>query len=539
MNKKAYNKVKYFFKSCPDFKKKNKYSNVHYLIVENGMSGEQIIMFDSKSSLNDFVKKSNKRILDTGKFKYSIDLQHTELEKNIYLEFLDEIIDLFDLIENCQLINKTEYHWKYRTYNFNWRCLIIYAREELEKYKAENPTPFGLEFNSIESYHKDQRIKDGITNLKLIENTLLQIEKTIKETNFREKEIGLDLVFAPIEGLKIEKLEIINKILNYRHPIIYKNFKWKRGIRVGNTRKDRFKVDVKVLSKMPFLNYGGLKRKTPVEAFKDTYPNNENTVFYYQKLGSIFYPIESKYIFPFYKTQNLQFHIQSLLVDLKDEYHYNQTFKSEDIQKYYKRIKFILGQISETKLHLEKILKPFIPFKFDPKFKEFIHEKVDKEKMIFSPWSGYEYHEHELLHCVEEHHKNIEVFIEIFQNVLKKKSPDSIKYNYSQFDTLFNYVDSNFILQMMEELGITKNYKFALNKKKYGSIRGLVESLIKFQVLNESNQIDTINIIAHQIGLRIKKPLNVTDTSEEFKKKGLAYLELNLSEEFKKRIREG
>lgn len=56
MNKEAYYKVKYSLKSCPEFAKKDSYSEIYYLIYDNGMAGNEIVLFDNKLALEKYQK---------------------------------------------------------------------------------------------------------------------------------------------------------------------------------------------------------------------------------------------------------------------------------------------------------------------------------------------------------------------------------------------------------------------------------------------------------------------------------------------------
>lgn len=533
MDKTAYKKFCYYIKSIPDYKSEDLQSiNFYYGLVNKGMAGIELLLFSSKEKLYSFTENRRKKLVKEGSASFLIGCEYNEQEKQRLQEYLENWSDLYDEIKRCQEYNKIHHHWEYRDYNFLWRVVIIQAREAIAGFKRDNSEIFEHEFHLIEGEESLQLLKDLITNIKLIENTVEYIETTIKKTNFYEDDEIL-IPFKHSDNLKIEALEKLNMVFNYIHPTSMRYVPWMRGIKVEyKERQDRYDVYVQVLYKGPKVRFNHGVR-TPKEAFEEQFIlKKENIKFHYQKLKTVIMPCNQKYIYPFWMVNDIGSNIEKLIVEFKDEVNYNLNFANDKMGKYYSRITHILDRLFYTKSQLEKILKPFKPSKFDPKFLEYLDTIVDKEKLDFSPWCRYHHDEHVLVYCVEQQHENVKKLIKILEIFLEKKNSDCIKFSYSSFDDLFMIVDSSFVMRMMEEFGITQKGIYNLDKKKLGAIRGIVEALMEKNLVSSDNLIKKVDSFAFHIKApRIKKALGVSDTSTSYRRRALKYIEQELHTE--------
>jgi hypothetical protein len=126
-------------------------------------------------------------------------------------------------------------------------------------------------------------------------------------------------------------------------------------------------------------------------------------------------------------------------------------------------------------------------------------------------------------HVIIEYKKYLEAFI----NSLNK----TIENNNFQID---NLADSHipddkmqFILNLLEDLGITADGKYILGEKKKSSIRGVVDALRKKNLIPNIGLEKINNLIAKRIGLDLKSKLDISDTSKLYKKLTLEIIENN------------
>lgn len=113
--------------------------------------------------------------------------------------------------------------------------------------------------------------------------------------------------------------------------------------------------------------------------------------------------------------------------------------------------------------------------------------------------------------------------LKIFKNINQKLLPVSS-------NILVDIIPEDkikFILQLLEDLGITVDGKYILGEKKKSAIRGVVEALRKKNLIPNIGLEKINNIIAERINLDLKSKLDVSDTSKLYKKLTLEILENN------------
>ena len=83
----------------------------------------------------------------------------------------------------------------------------------------------------------------------------------------------------------------------------------------------------------------------------------------------------------------------------------------------------------------------------------------------------------------------------------------------------------DYILQLLEDLSITVNGKYALSPKRKGAIRGVVEALREKNIVPNLSLEELNNAIASKIDLELKSKLDWSKTSDDYKMKTFKYIE--------------
>lgn len=83
----------------------------------------------------------------------------------------------------------------------------------------------------------------------------------------------------------------------------------------------------------------------------------------------------------------------------------------------------------------------------------------------------------------------------------------------------------DYILQLLEDLSITVNGKYALSPKRKGAIRGVVEALREKNIVQNLSLEELNNAIASKINLELKSKLDWSKTSDDYKMKTFKYIE--------------
>ncbi|WP_435255287.1 hypothetical protein [Tenacibaculum sp. A30] len=83
----------------------------------------------------------------------------------------------------------------------------------------------------------------------------------------------------------------------------------------------------------------------------------------------------------------------------------------------------------------------------------------------------------------------------------------------------------DYILQLLEDLSITVNGKYALSPKRKGAIRGVVEALREKNIVQNLSLEKLNNAIASKIDLELKSKLDWSKTSDDYKMKTFKYIE--------------
>ncbi|CAN5348675.1 hypothetical protein BH09BAC2_BH09BAC2_15500 [soil metagenome] len=95
------------------------------------------------------------------------------------------------------------------------------------------------------------------------------------------------------------------------------------------------------------------------------------------------------------------------------------------------------------------------------------------------------------------------------------------------FDTILPNEKGAFVLQMLEDLGITVNNKSTIGERQKGCIRGIVESLKDAHILPNQSLEFLNNLIADKIGLVLKSKIDWSKTSDAYLTKGKKYISEN------------
>lgn len=95
------------------------------------------------------------------------------------------------------------------------------------------------------------------------------------------------------------------------------------------------------------------------------------------------------------------------------------------------------------------------------------------------------------------------------------------------FDNILSSSKQSYLLELLEDLGITVNGKSVLTERKKSALRGVAEALLEANFLPAFSLEKSYRMLAEKIGAEIKSKLDFTNTSQEFKSKTERYLKNN------------
>ncbi len=99
--------------------------------------------------------------------------------------------------------------------------------------------------------------------------------------------------------------------------------------------------------------------------------------------------------------------------------------------------------------------------------------------------------------------------------------------NNKDFESLLTEERQVYVLKLLEDMSLTLNGKYNLTERKKGAIRGVVEALKENHILPDAGLDILCKSIGSKIGLEIKSKLDVSNTSNDFKKGALQYIKDN------------
>lgn len=92
------------------------------------------------------------------------------------------------------------------------------------------------------------------------------------------------------------------------------------------------------------------------------------------------------------------------------------------------------------------------------------------------------------------------------------------------FDSIVSSTNLNFILSMLETIGLTVNGNYALTQKKKGAVRGVVLALIVSGHIPNKGIDKCTKLLGVKIGVEIKSKLEDTNVSDDYKAKAEKYI---------------
>lgn len=122
----------------------------------------------------------------------------------------------------------------------------------------------------------------------------------------------------------------------------------------------------------------------------------------------------------------------------------------------------------------------------------------------------------------------IKELLEVVKKELAKlESVNKANEKEDSFDSIFNVNKQQYILQLLEDLAITKQNQYALGMRAKGSIRGVVEALRDENIIPNQSLDKLCKIIATKINLELKSKLDWSNTSDSYCKKTKEYIKNN------------
>jgi hypothetical protein len=99
--------------------------------------------------------------------------------------------------------------------------------------------------------------------------------------------------------------------------------------------------------------------------------------------------------------------------------------------------------------------------------------------------------------------------------------------DYESLNDLISKEKYIFVLELLENLNISKDGSYILGEKRKGAILGIAEALLENYIVPEIPKTILCKIIAKQINLNIGPKLNTSTTSNKYKKEAINYIKTN------------
>lgn len=113
----------------------------------------------------------------------------------------------------------------------------------------------------------------------------------------------------------------------------------------------------------------------------------------------------------------------------------------------------------------------------------------------------------------------------VFREILSERNKEKTNSVQSTKTTHLTPESQTYVLQLLEDLSITVNGKYALSPKRKGAIRGVVEALREKNIVPNLSLEELNNAIASKIDLELKSKLDWSKTSDDYKMKTFKYIE--------------
>ncbi len=138
------------------------------------------------------------------------------------------------------------------------------------------------------------------------------------------------------------------------------------------------------------------------------------------------------------------------------------------------------------------------------------------------------------LSILQSNKEDLEIFLKIedayktlfdeYRESLTKKKKTKKHFIPNSFEELTKPENLKFILQMLEDLQITKNGKYILGDRKKSSIRGVVEALRQELIIPNITLETSCNLIASRIELELNSKLDHSGIVKSYRKLALDYI---------------
>jgi len=92
------------------------------------------------------------------------------------------------------------------------------------------------------------------------------------------------------------------------------------------------------------------------------------------------------------------------------------------------------------------------------------------------------------------------------------------------FDDLFTPDQAEFLLAMLESVGITRDGRSVISERRKGALRGVVEAMLEAHLLPAASLEQLCRVIAGYIGLKLRSKLDYSQVSEKFRKAAAAHI---------------
>lgn len=125
--------------------------------------------------------------------------------------------------------------------------------------------------------------------------------------------------------------------------------------------------------------------------------------------------------------------------------------------------------------------------------------------------------------------KKFMISIELLNNFFSRlrNNQDYTRPDGQEINSLLDLLNENkitFVMELIENIGVTVDGKYILGERKKSSILGIVEALQEKSVIPSIEKQKLCNLLADEINLSLASDLEESKTSKDFKKKTINYL---------------
>ena len=122
------------------------------------------------------------------------------------------------------------------------------------------------------------------------------------------------------------------------------------------------------------------------------------------------------------------------------------------------------------------------------------------------------------LEFIDEKSKEVNTVVTAYDS--NKKAQSKVE----TFDNILSTEKQTYVLQLLEDLGITANGTATVSDRKKSSLRGVAEALLDTGIFPVIGLEKSYRLIAAKINVELKSKIDFSGTSKSYKAKALKYI---------------